>query len=177
MIYLRDYIMSAAIFSFFSFVWFGWAQAEIVQLKHHLWLGICAAIAAISSIVAGVLSYQNFHTASALAKFNSFTWYLIVFYTEFILGLIGALLLIKFKQSPAVPAWISLLVGIHFIALQFVFHDPSLYLLAILMLVVSALAIPINHKFKVAQSTLVGTSNGVILLIFAIFNYSRFLLN
>ncbi|WP_252902816.1 hypothetical protein [Paucilactobacillus hokkaidonensis] len=73
--------------------------------------------------------------------------------------------------------WISLIVGSHFIALQFVFHDPTLYLLAILMIIVSILAIPITQKFGVPQSLFVGGANGTVLLGFAAFNFIRFFAN
>lgn len=178
MIYLRDYIMSAAIFGFFSFVWFGWAQADIVTVKSHVLLGICGGIAVLLSILGGYLSYRDYQTLpSALNESTSFRWYLIIFVAEFLLALIGALLLLKFHHDEAMITWISFIVGSHFIALQFVFRDPSLYLLAALMIIISLLAIIITPKFNIPQSSFVGISDGVLLLAFSGFNFIRFFAN
>lgn len=167
---LRDYIMSAAIFSLFSFAWFGWAQ-ETLPTQWRWPVALASGSALLLATYSGYLSYQHWHSASVLATEANYQWYLIFVISEFILAGSGALLLLKKHQSPYVAPWISLIVGSHFIALQFIFHDPSLYLLAALMISVS-----LGGLFRQihARSALVGVSNGVILLGFALFNFGRF---
>ncbi len=90
---------------------------------------------------------------------------------ELILAGGGAFLLSKKQQSANIAPWISLVVGSHFIALQFVFRDPSFYILAALMIGISIYTL---CRRMAAKSALVGVGNGIILLSFAIYNLSRF---
>ncbi len=64
---LRDYLMSAAIFSLFSFVWFGWAQETLAQ-KWRWPVAIASGIAFLIACYSGYLSYHHWHQASALTN-------------------------------------------------------------------------------------------------------------
>ncbi|MFD0896494.1 DUF4175 domain-containing protein [Loigolactobacillus binensis] len=168
---LRDHLMSAAIFGLFSFVWFGWAQ-ETLPDQWRWPVAIASVIGALLAAFSGYLSYQHWHSATALTAQTNYRWYLIFVLGEFILAGGGAAILLKTQQSIYVAPWISLVVGSHFIALQFIFHDPSLYWLAALMIIVSLLGL---FWPTPAKSALVGVNNGIILLAFSLFNLGRFL--
>ncbi|MFD1318359.1 hypothetical protein [Loigolactobacillus zhaoyuanensis] len=167
---LRDYLMSAAIFSLFSFIWFGWAQ-ETLTGKWRLPVAIISVLAALTAGYCGYLSYRYWHSATMLMTQSNYRWYLIFVVIEFILAGGGALLLYKRQRSANIAPWISLVIGSHFIVLEFIFRDPSLYILAGLMISISLYTL--LHRMP-AKSVLVGVSNGVILLSFAIYNLSRF---
>lgn len=172
--YPRDYLMYTAIFGFFSFCWFGWAQ-EAPQERWRLGLGIASVIALIFGILGGVLSYFHWHDASILNNKGDFKWYLVFFISEMILAVIGAISLLLMGKSSWVSIWVSFIVAIHFVGLKFVFNDRSLFLLTSLMILVTISSIPLSNHFKVAPSAILGIGNGICLLLFSILGLIRFL--
>lgn len=167
--------MYTAIFGMFSFVWFGWAQ-ENPRKGWRKYLGIASGVAFLVCLLGVYLSVKNWEAASALSKMGAYKNYLIVFYGEFIIAGIGAFALIKTKRKQFIAPWVAFIVGIHFIALKFVFDDVSLYLLAALLVVVSLLSLLIAPKLKVAHSAITGIGAGTVLFGFAILGLIRFLL-
>src|SRR5690625_5521748 len=160
--YLRDYTMYAAVFGFFSFVWFGWAQENPPQTWRK-YLGFGSVIAFIVCAIGVYLSIQNWHAKTALSELNNFLLYLSVFYGEFIIAAIGVFLLFRFKRKDFVAPWIAFLVGIHFYALVFVFHDNSLFLLAKLMIIIAIGASIFSRKLNISKSALTGLGSGIVL--------------
>lgn len=173
MAYPRDYLMYTAIFGFFSFCWFGWAQ-EAPKERWRWSLGIGSAVGLILGILGGILSYLHWHDASALSDKGDFKWYLIFSISEIVLAIVGAILLLSIQKSNWVSAWVSFIVAIHFIGLAFVFDDKSLFLLAGLMLIVTSSSIPLSTHFKVAPSAILGIGNGTCLLLFSLLGLIRF---
>lgn len=173
--YVRDYCMYTTIFGFFSFVWFGWAQ-ENPRSSWRIYLGIAAGVAFIMCLIGGYLSVTNWHSPSALSSTKVFRQYLIFFYTEFFVAGAGAFLLIKKKWSHFIAPWIAFIVGIHFLGLKHVFQDFSLYILAILLVAVSIIALFVSPKLKVAYSAITGIGAGTVLFAFAILGLIRYLL-
>ncbi|MDQ6420598.1 hypothetical protein RB620_14300 [Paenibacillus sp. LHD-117] len=172
--YIRDYAMYAAVFGMFSFSWFGWAQ-ERPRQEWRLYIGIASALALLICLTGVYLSITNWESASALSDLGSFRDYLITVYIEFFLAGAGAFLLIRKKRSDYVAPWIAFIVGIHFIGLVHVFDDPSLYLLAALLVVVSVIAVFAAPKLQVARSAITGIGSGTVLFGFAILGLVRFL--
>ena len=166
--YLRDYCMYTAIFGFFSFVWFGWAQ-ENPRPSWRKYLGIAAGVAFIVCLIGVYLSVTNWHSPSVLSDSKAFRQYLIFFYA-------GAFLLIKKKWSHFIAPWVAFIVGIHFLGLKHVFQDFSLYILAILLVTISIIALFISQKLKVANSAITGIGAGTVLFAFAILGLIRYLL-
>lgn len=173
MAYPRDYLMYTAIFGFFSFCWFGWAQ-EAPKEGWRWGLGIGSAIGLILGIVGGVLSYLHWQDASVLTNKVDFKWYLIFFISEIILAIVGAILLLSVQKSSWISAWVSFIVAIHFIGLAFVFDDKFLFLLAGLMLIVTISSVPLSTYFQVAPSAILGIGNGACLLLFSLLGLVRF---
>lgn len=171
--YVRDYAMYASVFGMFSFIWFGWAQ-ENPRAGWRLYLGIASGLALLICLIGVYLSVKNWDEPSALAEASAFRNYLISFYAEFILGGAGAFLLIRKGHKTYVAPWIAFIVGIHFISLKSVFDDASLWLLAVLMVAVSIIAIRAAPRLQVAHSAITGIGAGTVLFGFAVLGLIRF---
>jgi len=171
--YIRDYCMYAAIFGFFSFVWFGWAQ-EKPRPGWRVYLGIASGISFLVCLFGVYLSVKNWNAPSALSDADSYRQYLIFFYLEIILAAAGAFVLMRKKRGQFVAPWVAFIVGVHFIGLKTVFEDFSLYLLAALLIGVSVIAIFVSPKLKVAYSAITGIGSGTALFAFAILGLVRY---
>ncbi len=173
--YLRDYTMYAAIFGMFSFVWFGWAQEN--PRKHwRKYIGIASGIALLVCLLGVYLSVTHWNAATALSVMGSLTTYIIVFYAQLIIGGLGAFFLIRMKKKDYVAPWIAFIVGAHFFWLVNVFKDPSLYILAVLMIVIAVLSPWLSKKMSVANSAVTGIGSGTALFCFAVLGLIRYLL-
>ncbi|SDX04940.1 hypothetical protein [Paenibacillus sp. CF384] len=172
--YIRDYAMYASVFGMFSFAWFGWAQ-ENPRAGWRIYLGIASGIALIVCLTGVYLSVRNWDAPSALNEVSAFRNYLISFYGEFVLAGVGAYVLIRSKRKAYVAPWIAFIVGIHFISLKNVFDDPSLWLLAALMVIVSIVAVIVAPRLQVANSAITGIGAGTVLFAFALLGLIRFI--
>lgn len=171
--FLRDDVMYLAIFGFFSFVWFGWAQ-ERPRENWRKYLGLAAVLSLIACLLGVYLSVKNWHAGSALADFTAYKAYLVVFYTEFIIAAAGALLLMKGKKSAYVAPWILFIVGVHFFWLQHIFNDGSLTILAMLLIVISFISPGVARRLNVANSAITGIGAGVTLFCFGLLGLARY---
>lgn len=172
--YVRDYAMYVSIFGMFSFSWFGWAQ-ENPRPGWRKYIGIASGIALLVCLLGVYLSITNWDTPSALTDRTSFRNYLISVYVEFFLAGAGAFVLIRRGGKNYVAPWIAFIVGIHFIGLKSVFDDASLYVLAVLLVAVSIVALYASRRLKVASSAITGIGAGTVLFGFAILGLIRFL--
>jgi uncharacterized membrane protein len=172
--YIRDYTMYAAVFGWFSVCWFGWSQ-ERPRDSWRKYIGIATGIALLVCLLGVYLSINNWDEASALTDNNSFKTYLITVYIEFAVAGAGAYFFIRRKAKEYVAPWIAFVVGIHFIGLVRVFDDPSLYVLAVLLVAVSVIAVITAPKLKVASSAITGIGSGTVLFGFAVLGLVRYL--
>jgi len=173
--YIRDYTMYTAIFGMFSLVWFGWAQEN--PRKHwRKYIGVASGTALLVCLIGVYLSVVHWDASTALLEKDSFTTYIIVFYAQFIIGGIGAFFLIRKKKGDYVAPWIAFIVGAHFFWLVNVFKDPSLYILAVIMIVIAILSPWLAKKMGVANSAITGIASGMSLFCFAILGLIRYLL-
>ncbi|UOQ83546.1 hypothetical protein [Gracilibacillus salinarum] len=122
------------------------------------------------------LSVTHWDAASTLSEKDTFTTYLIVFYTEIIIAGLGAFLLIRIKKKDYVAPWIAFIVGTHFFWLVDIFKDPSLYMLAILIIAITVISPWLSKKWGVANSAITGIGSGTVLFCFAILGLIRYLL-
>ncbi|EFU39300.1 hypothetical protein PVOR_26038 [Paenibacillus vortex V453] len=173
--YIRDYAMYASIFGMFSMSWFGWAQ-ENPRASWRKYLGIASGAALLVCLLGVYLSITNWDAPSALTDQTNFKNYLISVYVEFFLAGLGAFLLIRKKRKDYVAPWIAFIVGIHFIGLSRVFDDPSLYVLAALLVAISIISLFVSPKLRVANSAITGIGSGVVLFAFAVLGLVRFFL-
>ncbi len=173
--YIRDYTMYMAIFGMFSMVWFGWAQ-ENPRQNWRKYLGAASGAALLVCLIGVYLSITNWGEATALSEAGAYMTYLIVFWAEFIIGGLGAFLLIRRKKKDFVAPWIGFLVGTHFFFLVNVFRDPALYILAVFLIVIAVISPWAAKKLVVDKSAITGTGSGIVLFCFAILGLVRFLL-
>jgi hypothetical protein len=167
--------MYAAIFGIFSFSWFGWAQ-ENPRKSWRKYIGLASAAPLLVGLAGIYLSITHWHDSTALSDTSVFKAYLIFVYIEFFLAAVGAFLLIKLKRNEYIAPWIAFIVGIHFFWLKTIFQDPSLYILAILLIAVAAFSLFAAKKLRVANSAITGIGAGTVLFGFAIAGLIRFLL-
>ncbi|KOY16572.1 hypothetical protein [Paenibacillus xylanivorans] len=172
--YVRDYAMYASVFGLFSFIWFGWAQ-ERPRPSWRLYIGIASCIALLVCLMGVYLSVTNWNAPSALMEASAFRDYLISFYAEFVLAGAGAFVLIRLKRKDYIAPWIAFIVGIHFISLKSVFDDPSLWILAALLVAVVIVSIFLSPKLQVANSAITGIGAGTVLFGFALLGLLRFI--
>ena len=92
---------------------------------------------------------------------------------EFAGAAAGAALMSLLGQPELVPVWICGVVGLHFFFLAPVLDDPSLVLLAILLLAVAAGALVAELATDIAASTVTGVGAGSLLTVFAVLALSR----
>lgn len=173
--FIRDYTMYAAILGMFSFCWFGWAQ-ERPRASWRMWIGLASGVAFLVCLVGVYLSIRNWDEPSALSETKAYAAYLITVVIEFCLAGAGAFFLLRRKKGDYVAPWITFIVGIHFIALVGVFHDPALYLLAGLLTVVAISSVFIARRLDVASSAVAGIGSGSVLLGFALLGLVRYML-
>ncbi len=173
--YIRDYVMYSAIFGMFSFVWFGWSQ-ENPRKNWRKYIGVASGIALLVCLIGVYLSVTHWDAATTLSEKDTYKNYLIVFYTEFFIAGLGAFLLIRSKKKDYVAPWIAFIVGVHFFWLVNIFKDPSLYILAVLMIAIAVLSPWLSKKMGVANSAITGIGSGTSLFCFAILGLIRYLL-
>ncbi|ALX48296.1 hypothetical protein [Lentibacillus amyloliquefaciens] len=167
--------MYTAIFGMFSFVWFGWAQ-ENPRKNWRMYIGVASGTALLVCLIGVYLSVTHWDAATTLSEMDSLITYIIVFYAELIIGGLGAFLLIQKKKRDYVAPWIAFIVGAHFFWLVNVFKDPSLYILAVLMIVIAIISPWLSQKMGVANSAITGIGSGMSLFCFAILGLIRYLL-
>ncbi len=80
------------------------------------------------------------------------------------------------EKKDYVAPWIAFIVGVHFFWLVNVFKDSSLYILAILLIVIAALSLWLSKKLKIANSAVTGIGSGTALFCFAVLGLIRYLL-
>ncbi|MDO5736368.1 MAG: hypothetical protein Q4P15_07825 [Propionibacteriaceae bacterium] len=162
----RDLLMTTAIFGFFAFVWFGWAQ-ENPPPAARVWLGVGSGLGMLLAIGFGILSGLNWDSPTALDTTNpTFRTYLVLVGVEVVVAAAGGIALGLSAWSRFVPVWVLLVVGVHFYFLAPVFQMPALNVLATLL--VAAVAVTMAFARSNWQpSFLAGVQAGTILLVFA----------
>lgn len=167
--------MYVAIFGMFSVVWFGWAQ-ENPKKSWRKYIGIATGFSLLLCLIGVYLSIMNWNAATSLTTKGRFTSYLIVVYLEFLLAGLGAFFLMRRKRTDYIAPWIAFIVGTHFFWLVNIFKDPSLYILALLMIAIAILSPWLAKKLGVASSAITGIGSGTALFCFGILGLIRYLL-
>lgn len=162
----RDLLLTAAIFGFFAFVWFGWAQ-ENPPPAARIPLGVGSGIGGVLAIVFGILTAMNWDEPTALAPESSaFRNYLIIIAVEFVIAAAGGIALAFSRWRRFVSIWILLVVGVHFFALAPVLDMPALNILACLLVAVVGVAMAVARS-TLQPSFISGTLAGAVLLVFS----------
>lgn len=162
----RDLLMTAAIFGFFAFVWFGWAQ-EAPPPAARVPLGIGSGIGALLAVGFGILSALNWDAPTALDPSGpAFGTYLVLVGVEIVVAAAGGIGLGMSKWRRFVPVWVLLVVAVHFFALASVLDMPALLGLGAL-LVAAVVATLAATRSGWQPSFVAGVLAGSVLLVFS----------
>lgn len=161
-----DLAMTTAVFGFFSFVWFGWAQ-ERPPGDRVRWLLGAGSLLGLGLAVYGGLRALNARSEGVLADDDNLRTFLIVVGIEFVLALLGAIVLRVIGRSEYTSPWICLVVGAHFFPLASLLNQPVLYLVGALLSAWPFLAVRGAHRRDVAIGFATGVGAGICLLFFA----------
>lgn len=138
----RDLALTAAILGFAAFVWSGWAQEK--PPPRTAWRVLLAGLSLVGLVLAGIgawLAVLTWDTVSAIAPGTvGFVVYLVAFWVEFIAASILAFIVIRRGRSDLVAPIVLAIVGIHFFALAPAFGQPFLFVPAVLLTGIAAVA-------------------------------------
>lgn len=166
--FIRDAAATAAIFGFFGCMWFGWAQEKPPQAWKK-WLVAGSVLSVLTAVAGGLLAWRHWSDGTAFDDATGRTFGIIVG-IEFAVAGLGALLLALRRRPEFIPAWIALVVGVHFFPLAPLLHYPLLYVVAALVTLVALAAIPVARSRSLLVSAVTGVATGTILLATALFS-------
>ncbi|MCO1658261.1 hypothetical protein [Pseudonocardia humida] len=162
----QDMAVTAAIFGVAAFVWFGWAQ-EAPPARWRLPLGLGSALGLLLGAVGGLLAWQNWGSGMALADPQARLAFGIVCGVEFGAAALGAAVLGLTKRPKWIASWIAFVVGAHFVPLAFIFGDPWMIALAVLVVLAAGLSVLVHRRTRIAPSAATGLGAGLAFLVFS----------
>jgi hypothetical protein len=147
----------------FAAGWFGWGQAAppswmVVPLGVGSCLGVLVAVAGI------VVSARSPARATAFRDRTVRRRFRIIVGVEFSVAGIGAAALAATGQATWIPAWVCLVVGVHFFPLSRALGNRSLALPGVLLTGIAAAALLVGMATRVAPSTVTGAGAGLCAL-------------
>jgi hypothetical protein len=163
----RDRGFSALVGGFFASVWYGWGQAEASPTLS-LWLSIGGGVAIVVAVIGAVIGFRSAKSTGAVRDRETGVRFGIIVGVEFTIAGIGAGLLGGLGQPDYIPAWICLVVGVHFFALVKLLRDRLLIPLGVLVSLVAVAAAISGLTDSAAPSTVTGVGAGSLLLLFGL---------
>ncbi len=159
--YPRDLATTALILGVAGFAWFGWAQAG-PPAGWSVPLGIGSAAGLAVALAGGVLSWRLRSGAAAMhdPRRRSGYWRVVAF--EVIAIVVGVIVLDVTGQAAYLPAWILLIVGVHFIPLARLFGTPGLRLAGLALIGVAAGAAVAGAASDILPSAVAGAGGGLV---------------
>lgn len=164
---LRDFAVMTLVFGVAAFIWFGWGHEDPPK-RWRVLLIIGSVLALVVTAIGGVLTWQLWGSGSVFEEQAVRRAFGIVCGIEFGLCGLGAAALAIGKRPYWIAPWILLVVGVHFIPLALIFHDPGLNVLAALMVVGSVLAVVLHRRRQITPSAITALAGGGSLLVFAV---------
>jgi hypothetical protein len=147
----------------FAAGWFGWGQAAPPS-----WLAVPLAVGSILSVlvaVAGIVVTARSHARRTAVNDRTVRRrFRIIVLVEFALAGIGAAVLAAAGRATWIPAWVCLVVGVHFFPLSRALGNRSLARAGALLTGVAATALVVGMATRVAPSTVTGAGAGLCFL-------------
>ena len=147
----------------FAAGWFGWGQAAAPP-----WLVVPLAVGSILSVlvaVAGiVVTARSRARRTAVSDRTVRRRFRIIVLVEFALAGIGAAVLAAAGRATWIPAWVCLVVGVHFFPLSRALGNRSLARAGALLTGIAAAALVVGMATRVAPSTVTGAGAGLCFL-------------
>ncbi|MFD4205299.1 hypothetical protein ACFWRG_04865 [Micromonospora tulbaghiae] len=153
---------TAAIFGVFGMAWFGWAQ-EAPPKAWRPWLGIGSVLSLTAAVVGGIVTVRTWDEGSSVDDRTGPIFGVIVL-IEVLLCAAGAIWLQRTGRAPLVPAWVALIVGLHFFPLAPLLRYPALAIWAALVTLVAVVSVAVARRYDFTPSAVVGAGTGVTLL-------------
>lgn len=160
----RDLGVTALVEGFFATAWFGWGSATASGLAW--WTTVGTILALLVAASGAIIGFRSPRSTAKLRDPAAGRRYGIIIGIEFGSAAIGAAILGGSGQGAYIPAWVCVVVGVHFFALAPVLGDPRLVLLGVLTCLVAFSAAAIPLITDVAPSLIAGLGAGTLLLVF-----------
>jgi hypothetical protein len=164
--FTQDLAVCAAIFGVAAFVWFGWAQ-EAPPERWRLPLGVGSALGLLLAVVGGLLAWRVWGTGMAMADPQARQAFGIVSGVEFGAAGLGAAALALTKRPQWIASWIAFVVGVHFVPLAYLFDDPGMLALAVVIVLAVGAGVLVHRRTGLAPSAVTGVGTGLAFVVFA----------
>jgi hypothetical protein len=172
--HFRDAAATVAILAFFASTWFGWAQ-ESPPRAWRAPLTLASVGSVLLAVLGGVLTRKHWSEGTVFALDSTAQAFGIVVGIEFVAAGIGAAVLSRSRRSELTPAWIALVVGVHFVPLAALLDYPLLYAAAVGVVAVAVASVPVARSRELALSAVTGVGTGSVLLAAALFSLATIL--
>lgn len=164
--FARDIAVMAVVLGVAAFAWFGWAQEDPPR-RWRLPLGAGSGLGLLIAVIGGLLAWRLWGPDSVLADADTRRTFGIVCGIEFGLAGLGSAALAITKRSQWISCWIAFVVGVHFVPLAFIFNNPGLIGLAVVMVIAAGLGVMLHRRSTVTPSAVTGLVSGAGLLVLA----------
>jgi len=161
----RDLAVTALIFGFFGLAWFAWAGAEATKLEEVFFI-IGSVLSAIVLLIGVIAAFRLRHVEGAVRDKKTRRRYGIIVGIETALAAVGAAILGGSGHANLIAAWVSIVVGVHFIALAPLFRDWWLIALAVLMAGAGVWAWWYEGRSATPTSTTAAPLSGLLLVVY-----------
>jgi hypothetical protein len=160
--------LTALYLGVFAAAWFSWGDATAPDalsglLRVGAWLALAVAV---TGLVSAILRRSATPTPRDRAADRR---YLLIVIIEFAVAGIGASVLNASDHAAYTPAFVGVVVGLHFLPLVKILHDPLLTVLGVAVTVVAVVAAVVQAATDTAAATVAGTGIGALLLAFAVY--------
>jgi hypothetical protein len=147
--YVRDLIMTGAVFGLACFLWSGWAQ-ERPPRRWPIVLGVLSGLGVLAAIGFGITAWLNWDAATTLTGGSEgMRSYLVIVGVEFGAIVAGAIALAIAKRTrPFVPVFVLFIVGVHFFSLAVLFQMPAMHVVAALLTITSVVALVLSLRSR-----------------------------
>lgn len=160
--------LTALYLGVFAAAWFSWGDATAPDalsdlLRGSAWLALAVAVA---GAVSAVLRRSTARTPRDRAADRR---YLLIVIIEFAVAGMGAGVLNASDHAAYTPAFVGVVVGLHFLPLVKIVHDPLLAGLGVAVTAVAVVAAVAQAATDTAAGTVAGVGIGALLLVFGMY--------
>lgn len=162
-----DLAITALVLSVAAMAWFGWGQAQPpAGWSAPLIAGSCASIAA--GLLAGVTTWRHRREEQSMSDPAVGRGYRLIVGVEVAACALGVAALALAGKTAYVPAWILLVVGVHFLPLGRLFRITELYPAGLAASAAAVAAAVTGALTTVAPSAVAGAGGGLACLVAAL---------
>ncbi|MFV0435251.1 MAG: DUF6609 family protein [Leucobacter sp.] len=165
--YARDLAFTGAIFGLVAFVWAGWAHER--PPKGAIWriLLVIIQLAGAGIVGLGVPTIiKNWNTPTAMVAGNpALLGQMIWTWVEVVAIVVIVVILVRKKRTELIAPCVLIAVGVHFFPLAFVFGQPIIFLVGVLVTIAGVVALFLPRRVA-APSFWCGILAGPVYVVF-----------